>query len=231
MATPRQGRIECQLAILAAGMKRREFIALLGGVTIACLHSAQAQQSKVYRIGLLDYSPPEAGRMRLWQTFRQQLREHGYVEGQNVIFEPRSAEGHTDRLSALAAELIDRNVDVIVTAGTTAAVAAQHATTTVPIVTATGSESLALGVVGLARPGSNLTGVTTLTAELSAKRLERLREAMPKRSRFGIFWDTQSVAQGVRESEDAAQALGIALEATGVQRLEELDGALSSMAR
>src|SRR5262245_49755216 len=149
-------------------MRRREFIALIGGAAIACLDSIQAQQPRVFRIALLDLTRAEAGRVRLWQAFRQQLRELGYMEGQNVTFEVRWADNHADRLPALASELVSLNVDVIVTASSQSAVAAQHATASIPIVMATGGDALALGgVATLAHPGRNVTGVTTLTGELS----------------------------------------------------------------
>ena len=110
-------------------MRRRQFLIVLGSATFACGRSAQSQQTKVYRIGLLDYSPPEAGRVRLWDAFRQQLRALGYVEGRNTTFETRWADGKADRLPALAAELVNLNVDLIVTGGTSTAVAAARATT------------------------------------------------------------------------------------------------------
>src|ERR1700737_1367954 len=144
-------------------MRRRQFLIVLGSATFACGRSAQSQQTKVYRIGLLDYSPPEAGRVRLWDAFRQQLRALGYVEGRNTTFETRWADGKADRLPALAAELVnlnadlivtgggdgkdDRlpalaaelvnvNLDLIVTGGTSTAVAAARATTMIPIIMA-----------------------------------------------------------------------------------------------
>jgi putative tryptophan/tyrosine transport system substrate-binding protein len=215
-------------------MRRREFIALIGGMAAARPHAARAQQTKSYRIGLLDYTPAEAGRVRLWQAFRQQLRELGYAEGQNVAFEPRWADNYADRLPGLAAELVNLNVDVIVTASSHSAVAAQRATAAIPIVMATGGDPLALGVVAaLAHPGRNVTGVTTLTRELSAKRLELLREMIREGSRFGILWDLAHPAAplAVRQVQAAGQRLGIAVEDIGVQRPEEFDGALSAMVR
>jgi putative ABC transport system substrate-binding protein len=155
-----------------------------------------------------------------------------FGRGKNIALEPRSADGQGDRLPALARELVDLHVDVIVTAGNRPAIAAQHATASVPIVMATGSEQLAIGVIaGLARPGGNVTGVTTLSLELNPKRLEFLREIIPTGSRLGILWDLgwQGAELNVRQTQSAAQARGIALEDVGVQRPDELDNALSAM--
>ena len=117
-------------------IKRREFITLLGGAAVAWPLVARPQQSGIWRIGLLETSSPSPARRLLWEALRQQLRELGYLEGQNIAFEPRFAEGKSDRLSASAAELVELKVDAIVTSGTPAALAAKHATRTIPIVMA-----------------------------------------------------------------------------------------------
>ena len=129
-------------------IERRRFMALMAGGLLAAPLAAEAQQAgKVYRIGLLDFSAPDPARQAWWNAFRQRMRELGYVEGQNVTFEPRWAQGDTDRLPKLAAELVGLKVDLIVTGGTSAALAAKRATSTIPIVTATGSDPVATGLV------------------------------------------------------------------------------------
>ncbi len=206
----------------------------VAGVTLALLAiplAGTAQPEKVPRIGLLE-TGSLAGRASLWEAFRQGMRERGYVEGRTVVFEPRAADGKVERLRELAAELVRRKVDVIVTGGGDAGRAAQQATATIPIVMASGNP-LELGLVtSLARPGGNLTGVATLSIELSAKRLELAREVVPAASRLAILGDTNTNSiSSVRETQAAAQALGVHLNAVRVRGLTELDGAFSTIAR
>ena len=188
----------------------------------------------VPRVGLLD-AGSLAGRAPLWEAFRQGMRELGYVEGRTVVFEARGADGKQGRLPALAAELVRLNVDVIVTA-TTAVQAARQATATVPIVMASG-DPLATGLVtSLARPGGNVTGVTTLSIELSAKRLDLARELVPGASRFALLWLVGSVGTDpgdriVTDTEAAARRLGVSLDVGGVRSSAELDGAFEAIAR
>ena len=209
--------------------------ALALAVTLACLGAslpADAQPTKVPRIGLLE-SGALAGRTPLWDAFRQAMRELGYVEGQTVAFEARGADGRSDRLPALATELIRLKVDVIVTGGAAAALAAKRATSTVPIVMASGNP-LEMGLVtSLARPGGNLTGIQTLSVALSAKRLEMARDVVTGTTRVAILGDSGSPASvsGVAETQAAAQSLGVRLHAVSVQTPGELDGALSAIAR
>jgi putative ABC transport system substrate-binding protein len=216
-------------------MRRRTFVTLLGGTAAAWPLLARAQQeSRAWRIGLLDASSPEAGRLRLWDAFRQRMRELGYVEGDNVAFEPRWAEGSADRLRAAAAELVNLKVNVIATAGGAAVQAAKRATNTIPIVMATAPNPVSLGVVAsLNRPGGNVTGVVTMSSDLAAKRMGLLREAVPRASRFAMIWDAGSEGARivVHDTQSAAQAVGISLLLLSARGAEDLDGAFASMVR
>jgi putative ABC transport system substrate-binding protein len=156
------------------------------------------------------------------------MRELGYVEGRTVVFEARSADGKTERLPGLAAELVRLKVDAIVTAGGTAAEAARQATATIPIVQASGEPTTGGRVASLARPGGNVTGFSTMTVELSAKRLELARELVPGTSRLAILWSGAGAAI-VRETEAAARRLDVRLHAVGVRDSAGLDGALSAI--
>ncbi len=208
------------------------FTLALGLLTAPLAPDAQPPAT-VPRIGLLE-TGSLAPRAPLWEAFRQAMRELGYVEGRNVVFEARGADGKVERLAALAAELVRLKVDVIVTAGTSAAPAARLATATIPIVMATGGDPLGLGIVeSLARPGGNVTGVTTLSSELSAKRLELAQEVVPGASRVAILGDARNAntAPSIQETQAAARAHGVRLHAVGVWSPAEFDGAFSTIAR
>jgi len=178
---------------------------------------------------LLDYSTPDAARLGWWAAFRQGLRELGYVEGQSIRFEARWAQGRPERLPGLAAELVGLRVDVIVTGGGEAARAARQATATIPIVMATGSDPVKLGIVeSLARPGGNVTGVNSISSQLMAKRVELLRELLPKISRVAILWDeTPNARMSVQELEAAARTLGIVIHTVGVRGANDFARAFS----
>jgi putative tryptophan/tyrosine transport system substrate-binding protein len=204
-------------------------LVLLLAVRVASLAAWAQLPAKVYRIGYLETG---VVRPRPWEAFRERLRELGYVEGQTVVFETRWADGQIDRLPGLAAELARLKVDVVVTAGSPAARAAKNTTTSIPIVMATGGDPVGLGLVAtLARPGGNVTGLTTLSRELSGKRLEMLREALPRVSRIGMLWHRTSDIDALtrRETEEAAQTLGIPLKAHGVDGPDGFDQALSAI--
>jgi len=182
--------------------------------------AADAQQAgKVWRIGLLDYGSPDPARLAWWKAFQDRLRELGYVEGQNVVFQPQWGNGQVSRLQGLATELVAAKIDIFVTAGNPASLAAKQVTSTIPIVTATGPDPIELGLAAsLARPGGNVTGMTSISSELSAKRLGLFKEMLPHVSRMAALWDrgARGSALNVRDTEVAARSLGIALSRVAV---------------
>jgi putative ABC transport system substrate-binding protein len=199
--------------------------------------AAQAQPAaKTPRIGLLD-SGSRAGRAPLWEAFRQGMHELGYVEGRTVTYEARSADGDLDRLAAFAAELVRLKADVIVVGTSSAARAARQATAAIPIVMASGNPLEGGYAASLARPGGNVTGLTSASVELSAKRLELARELVPGLSRFVVLrYEPVSGPGGltdlmIQESRAAAHALGVRVDAVGFRNPAELDGAFAAMAR
>src|SRR5262245_51909701 len=182
------------------------------GLVLARLAAEGQQAGKVARIGMLDTSASDPARVAWWDALRQKMRELGYVEGQNVTFEARFAEGRIERLPALAGELVKIKVDVIVTGGNAAALAAKRATTSIPIVMATGADQVGLGIVaGLARPGGNVTGVTSFSAELMGKRLGLLKDVVPRLSRaaFLLVEGDASSGAGLRDAQAAGGALDL----------------------
>src|SRR6266496_1806861 len=191
-----------------AGVLSILFVVVLLAVAVI----AEAQQTKkVPRIGFLAATSPSAISTRI-EAFRQGLGELGYVEGKNIVIEYRYAEGNLDRLPALAAELVRLNVDVIVTGGAANTRAAKEATKIIPIVMALDNDPVASGfVASLARPGGNITGLSTLAPEISGKQLELLKEIVPKLSRLTVLGNSTDPgnAQVLRETELAAGALGV----------------------
>jgi putative ABC transport system substrate-binding protein len=171
-------------------MRRREFIALIGGTvtSLTPVRSGTAQQpTKPYRIGILETIPPSLNAANL-AAFRQGMEELGYVEGRNVVFEYRSADGASERFPALASELVGLNVHLIVTRGTPAAIAAKNATSTIPIIMAAIGEPIGPGVVAeLARPGGNVTGLSAFVHELQGKRVELIKEMLPSMKKVGAL--------------------------------------------
>jgi len=194
-------------------MKKNIFGLALCALLFALCVSAEAQQStKIPRIGfLLTTSSASAYSARL-DAFRQGLRELGYVEGKNIVIEWRSAAGKLDRLPALAAELVSLNVDIIVTSSPTVTRAAKGATVTIPIVMANDNDPVGSGfVTSLARPGGNITGLSTLAPELSTKQMELLKEIVPKLSRLAVLGTSTNpgTAQALKEIELAAGAFKV----------------------
>jgi putative ABC transport system substrate-binding protein len=205
------------------------------GLLAAPLTSEAQGRTVPRRIGLLD-SGSLAGRAPLWDAFRQGMRELGYVDGGNVIFEARGADGKVERLPALAAELVRLKVDVI-----SAALAARQETAAIPIVMASGNPGDAGLVKSHARPGGNVTGLSSMSYPLSAKRLELARELVPGASRvvylFEEYFSRPGAGPGtttdrmVQETRAAGQALGIRVDAVGFRDPAELDGAFAAIAR
>ena len=214
-------------------MKRRTFMALVSGGLLAAPFAAEAQQAaKVARIGYLGAA---AGPLR--EAFLQGLRDLGYVEGRNLLIEYRSAEGKLERYSALAAELVALKVDVIFAPNTPAVLAAKQSTRTIPIVFPSAADPVADGLVTtLARPGGNVTGLTSLSPDLVGKRLEQLKQAVPGVSRVAVLWqpggpDERTEKDMLKRAEVAARALGVQLQFVEAQGPADLDRAFSDMTR
>ena len=203
-------------------------------IILTTAHLAEAQQpKKVARIGFLAGTAASIEKNRI-EAFRQGLRELGYVEGKNIVIEWRWAEGKFDRLPDLAAELVRLNVEVIVTGGSTSTRAAKKVTTTVPIVMAQVNDPVGNGfVASLARPGGNMTGLSTLYPEISGKRLELLKEIVPKLSRVAVFGDSTNPgnAQSLRETELAAAAFGVQLQYLDVPGPKDIETAFRAASK
>jgi putative tryptophan/tyrosine transport system substrate-binding protein len=207
-------------------MRRREFITLLGSAVAAWPSSVRAQQR--FKIGLLDTGLGAA----FTAPFTRKLVELGYVEGKNVVIERRAAEGNAARLKEFAADLVGQQVDVIVTAGTPAGVAAKQATSVIPIVLGAISDPVGIGLVAsLARPGGNATGNSLMAPDLSAKRLDILHTLAPGITRFAILWDSSNpgMAERVRETKRAADQSHVLLHPVGPRNLDELDAAFAEL--
>jgi putative ABC transport system substrate-binding protein len=211
---------------------RRAFIALLGGITALPLAASAQQAGKVYRIGILELVPAVSNVGNL-DSLRRGLSEVGYVEGQNLVIDYRSADGHPERFSQLAAELVRLKVDLIVTRGTPAVLAAKDATATIPIVMAASGSPQRMGVVGgLASPGGNVTGLSSVTTELVGKRVELLRETVAGLNRIGLVQNMGNPigASQWEEFKVAAASLGIEARLFDVRRLEDLSLAFDAAA-
>jgi putative ABC transport system substrate-binding protein len=216
-------------------VKRREFITLLGGAVVSWPLPARAQQRSMPIIGFLNAQSPDGYAERL-RGFRQGLKEAGFVEGENVAIEYRWAEGHSDQLPALAAELVRRRVAVIAALGSVnPALAAKAETTTMPIVFLVGEDPVRLGLVAsLARPGGNLTGINLFNNEITAKRLELLRQLVPGAARVAVLFnptDNAMAESTVRDVETAARSMGLQIQFHRAGTSREIDAAFATFER
>jgi putative ABC transport system substrate-binding protein len=206
------------------------FILISSAIGWAAIAEAQPQE-KIPRLGFLSTASLSSLSPRL-EAFRQGLRTLGYIEGKNIEIEYRSADGKADRLPELAAELVRLKVDCIVTAGETPTRAAKQATSTIPIIMTTVGDPVVLGfVASLARPGGNITGLSTISADLAGKRLELLKETIPKLSRLVVFSDPRNTDTDLNEIEAAARLLKIQLMLLEVQSLDDLENAFRSIVK
>ena len=214
-------------------MKKKILSFVSAAMLFALCSSVEAQQAgKVPRIGYLAPNLSNAV-LATHEAFRQGLRELGYVEGKNIIIEYRWAEGKADRLPLLAAELVRLKVDAIFASGAVQpALAAKNATTTIPIVFVAVDDPIALGLVAsLARPGGNITGLSSMGTELSGKRLELVKETVPKASRVAVLWnpDNPSSVSSMQETKAVAPSLGIKLQSLEIRESNDLEQAFSAV--
>jgi putative tryptophan/tyrosine transport system substrate-binding protein len=216
-------------------LKRREFIAVLGAAVAARPLAARAQQPTMPVIGLLDQRSPDELADRL-RGFRQGLRDSGFVEGQNVAIDYRWAENKMDRLPELAADLVRRQVAVIAaTSGVGPTLAAKAATATIPVIFIVSDDPVRLGLVAsLARPGGNLTGINFFNVELTAKRLELLRQLVPSATRVAVLINpanTEYTETTLREVGAAARAIGLQIQVLKASTIGEINAAFATFAR
>jgi putative ABC transport system substrate-binding protein len=213
-------------------VNRRRFIGTLAGGLLAAPGAVRAQSARpVSRVGVLVFTPISEP---VQEAFRRGLRDHGYVEAQNVHLEWRTAEGRPDRAKALAEELVRLEVDVIVATLTPAVQAARNATRTIPIVMAYAGDPVATGfVASLARPGGNITGLSARSAELAGKRIQLLREVVPGLSRLGLLINGADLFAKpfVEEIRTAARRIGLRLHTVDVRRAEEVEAAVVALAK
>ena len=211
-------------------MRRREFITAIAGAAIAWVRAAGAQQPKVRTIGVLVHAAP--GWQRFWKMFPAALHDLGYIEGQNIRFELRSDDGQINRLFELANELARLKVDVIVSWFTPAAIAAKQATREIPIVCALCGDMVGTGLVeNLARPGGNVTGNSSLNAELGAKAVDLIRQMVPSAHRIGALANAPDPFSKsfLKQIQDAGEPTGTAIEPIMINSAGELDAAFAAM--
>ncbi len=213
-------------------MPRRQFLVAAGVLLAAPLAGAQPA-GKVFRIGFLGNSTA-ALEANLVGPFREGLRELGYIGGQNSVIEYRWAEGKYERFPALIAELAALKVEVIVTAGTPAALAVKKSAPSIPLVMVAVGDPVATGLIAtLRRPGGNVTGVSSIAPDLEGKRLELLREVLPRLTQLAVLWNPKNLfhAGSVKQTRAAAQALGVNVEFVGAQSSEELSTAFAAIGK
>lgn len=218
-------------------MKRRNFITLIGGTAAGWSLPAGAQP-KAARVGMLVPAPVNAPVTQAdFSRIRKEFAERGYVEGTTIIFEVRGADGSYDRLPVLAAELVSLHVDVIIALSTPAARAAQHATTSIPIVMGSVGDPVGDGLVAsLSRPGGNITGTTFLGPELVPKRLALLKELIPAATQIAVLWDPGAYSEQtsktmVQQTDDAARSLGLRLRYVAVHGVAQFEPAFADMVK
>jgi ABC-type uncharacterized transport system substrate-binding protein len=215
-------------------MDRRVFFAGAAAL-LAAPFAAEAQQAgKVYRVGILTNKASDPAEARLWQIFRSGLRERGWIEGQNILIEFRTAEGNTARLPELVADLVRLKVDLIVARASIFVQPAKEATSSIPIVFLNHADPVGTGhVASLARPGGNITGLAILMTDLAPKGLELLISAVPMAKRIAVLWnpDTPSHAPALKAVEEAGRMLRVQLQPVGARTRAELEGAFAAMAR
>ena len=211
---------------------RRTFLAGTGAVLLAAPLAVEAQQKAMPVIGVLGTGSPSDSSGPFMGAFRQGLSEAGYVEGQNLAIEYRWAEGHYDRLPALAADLVGRKVDLIMASSPPSALAAKSATSTIPIVFRSGADPVGDGLVAsLARPGGNLTGVSFIADELTAKRLELLSELVPRVGVIALLMNPNNATaeRVIRDVQEAARTIGLQLHVLKASSESEIDTAFASL--
>ncbi len=208
-------------------MRRREFIALVGGAAAAWPLSARAQGPRMRRIGVLLFGTPQTDPNLA--AFLRGMRELGYIESQNIAIEYRYAEGKPDRLRGLAAELVGIKPDLIFALGGDVAPSVRAATSTIPIVVAVSNDPVQAGLVAsLHHPGGNITGVTFVSSDLAARRLQLVREIATDLSRVGVIWNPDHVDPEYREAQTAAKALGIQIHSLEVRKAEDFEEAFQN---
>jgi ABC-type uncharacterized transport system substrate-binding protein len=213
-------------------MRRRKFITLLGGAAVAWPLAARAQQPAMPVIGFLGPTSPEVFSDRI-RGFHRGLKETGYVEGENLTIAYRWAEGQFDRLPALMVELVRRQVAVIAAGASSAALAAKAATTTIPVLFIIPEDPVALGLVSsLARPGGNMTGVNLLSTEVAAKRLELLRQMIPRAARIAVLINPADAKaeSTLRDVDTAASTIGMQIQVARARTIGEIDAAFAAFA-
>src|SRR5450830_1078191 len=215
-------------------MRRREFITLISGAAATWPLAARAQQPALPVVGFIRDGSADAA-ARYVAAFRKGLNETGYVEGQNVTVEYHWLEGHYDRLPALLADLVRRQVAVIATPGNVPSIAAKAATATIPIVFGVGDDPVRLGLVAsLARPGGNATGINFFVNEVTAKRLRLLHDLVPKAVRVAVLLNPANASSAeatLREVQEAAPTIGLQIQILNASTIGEIDAAFATLAR
>jgi putative ABC transport system substrate-binding protein len=217
-------------------VKRREFITLIGGAAAARPLPVHGQKSgKAARVGVLSPFFPSFGASPAYDAFSQKMRELGWIEGQNIAFEHRWAEGHADRLPVLAAELMRLKLDLLFSAwGTPAALAAKNASSTIPIVFAGVGDAIGVGLVkSLRQPGANITGSTFISEETITKQLDLLRQTIPALSRVGVLINPTNPVYGpvLKATQVPAQEMNLHLQVFGVENADDFEAALDAASK